>query len=330
MPPLLKAGPTYTISKKNWAFDKLNAHCIYKVADIDMPWQNLTLTIAADQAEEIQARLMTAGALSISLQDAGDSPVLEPRPGETPLWPVMKLTALFPTETDLTSVSDAIRAQYKLAQDPSVESVADQDWTRSWMDDFNPMKFGDRLWICPTWHTPPEPQATNLKLDPGLAFGTGNHPTTALCLQWLDQHLQPGAQVLDYGCGSGILAIAAIRLGAGSAWATDIDSQALTATRNNARLNDIPDQTLTIASPEALANLKADVVIANILSGPLITLADDLCNYIKPGGQLILSGILETQAETTAAAFSGQITWDTPESREGWVRLSGRRNHEHD
>lgn len=327
MPPLSKVGPIYTTSKKNWASEKTNTYFTHKVIDVDMPWQNLNLTIVADQAEEIQSRLMAAGALSMSLHDAGDSPVLEPRPGETPLWPVIRLTALFPANVDLTHLADAIKAEYKLAQAPEIESVADQDWTRSWMNDFNPIKFGDRLWICPTWHTPPEPQAINLKLDPGLAFGTGNHATTALCLQWLDQYLQPGSQVLDYGCGSGILAIAALKLGANQAWATDIDSQALIATRNNARLNDIPNRDLIITSPESLTNLKTDIVIANILSGPLITLAEDLCNYIKPGGQVILSGILETQAERTASAFSRQITWDTSSTQEGWVRLSGRRNH---
>ncbi|AOU97027.1 ribosomal protein L11 methyltransferase [Acidihalobacter yilgarnensis] len=293
-----------------------------------MPWQNLILTASAELAEALESRLMAAGALSVTLGDAGDAPVLEPGPGETPLWPEIMLTALFTAEADLMPLAVALQTEYALAQQPRTEALPDQDWIRAWMDDFKPMRFGKRVWVCPSWCEPPEPEAVNLRLDPGLAFGTGTHPTTSLCLQWLDGHLQPGGSVLDYGCGSGILAIAALKLGAQEAWAVDIDPQALTATRDNARRNDIDDTCLHIGQPEARGTWQADLVIANILSGPLIALADVLCDCVKPGGHLLLSGILATQADATANAYAGRIDWEPPAVHDGWVRLSGRRDHD--
>lgn len=289
-----------------------------------MPWQNLTLTIPVILAETLESRLEVAGAISISLADAGDDPVLEPGPGEMPLWPEITLTALFKNDEDLGPLASSLRAEFGLAQDPSITALPDQEWTRAWMSDFKPMRFGDRTWVCPSWCTPPDPNAINLRLDPGLAFGTGTHPTTALCLAWLDQYLKPGVRVLDYGCGSGILAIAALLLGAQEAWAIDIDPQALLATRENARRNEIADEHLHIGQPNELATGPFDVVIANILSGPLIELADTLCDQIKPGGHLLLSGILEDQADKTARAYASRVAWDPPTFQEGWARLSGR------
>ncbi|AOV16158.1 ribosomal protein L11 methyltransferase [Acidihalobacter aeolianus] len=289
-----------------------------------MPWQNLTLTTPADRAGEIEQRLEQAGALSVTLGDAGDNPVLEPGPGETPLWPEITLTALFPAVTPLEALGMALCAEFALQQPARIAKVEDQDWTRTWMGDFQPMRFGERLWVCPSWCDPPDPLAVNLCLDPGLAFGTGTHPTTALCLQWLDRHAQAGTRVLDYGCGSGVLAIAALKLGAREAWGVDIDPQALTATRDNAARNDIDDNVLHTSLPEVLGDWQADLVVANILSGPLIALADTLIAHIKPGGQLLLSGILDTQAEATGAAYAERIDWSIPETLEGWVRLSGR------
>ncbi|OBS09645.1 50S ribosomal protein L11 methyltransferase [Acidihalobacter prosperus] len=290
-----------------------------------MPWQNLIITVPEHLAETIEARLESAGALSMTLGDAGDTPVLEPGPGETPLWPELSLTALFADDIDLAPLAAALQAEYGLAASPHVAAVPDQDWTRAWMDDFKPMQFGARVWVCPSWCEPPDPHAVNLRLDPGLAFGTGTHPTTALCLKWLDVHTHDGDRVLDFGCGSGVLAIAALMLGAGEAWAVDIDPQALTATRDNARRNDIADERLHIGQPDAPGTWRADLVVANILSGPLIALADTLCAHVRPGGRLLLSGILETQAEATAAAYADRIDWDAPVTQEGWVRLSGRR-----
>lgn len=289
-----------------------------------MPWQNLTLTAPSDTAGEIERRLEEAGALSVTLGDAGDVPVLEPGPGETPLWPEITLTALFPVDTPLEALGAGLCTEFDLQQPAHITMVEDQDWARAWMDDFKPMRFGERLWVCPSWCEPPDPQAVNLRLDPGLAFGTGTHPTTALCLQWLDRHAQTGTRVLDYGCGSGVLAIATLKLGAREAWGVDIDPQALTATRDNAARNDVDDHALRTTLPEDLGDWQADLVVANILSGPLISLADTLIAHLKPGGHLLLSGILETQAAATADAYAERIAWDATESLDGWVRLSGR------
>ena len=290
-----------------------------------MSWQNLTLTITQNLVAGVESLLTAAGALSVSLADAGDEPVLEPGPGETPLWPEITLTALFQDNVDLTSLVALLQEEFGLSGNPRISALPDQDWTRVWMNDFKPIRFGERLWVCPSWSEPPVPTAINLRLDPGLAFGTGTHPTTALCLEWLDQNLRPAGSVLDYGCGSGILAIASLMLGAREAWATDIDPQALIATRENAKRNEIADGCLHITQPEELSGCQTDVVIANILSGPLIGLAETLCGHLKPGGQLLLSGILEEQAQETANAYASQIEWDPPVAQEGWVRLSGRR-----
>lgn len=289
-----------------------------------MPWQNLSLTIPANLTETVESRLEAAGALSISLADAGDVPVLEPGPGETPLWPEITLTALFTNNVDLPPVASRLQAEFGLTQAPHISILPDQEWTRAWMDDFKPMRFGERTWVCPTWCLPPDANAINLRLDPGLAFGTGTHPTTALCLSWLDQNLKPDEYILDYGCGSGILAIATLLLGACEAWAIDIDAQALAATRENARRNDIADECLHICRPDELSAGPFDIVIANILSGPLIALANTLCDQLKPGGHLLLSGILEEQAAITAKAYASRVEWDPPVFQEGWARLSGR------
>ena len=291
-----------------------------------MPWQNLILTTAREQVEAIEARLLTAGALSVTVGDAGDVPVLEPAPGETPLWPENTLTALFPQDAELAPLGAALATEFELAATPRIEAVEDQDWERAWMDDFRPMRFGQRLWICPSWQEPPEADAVNLILDPGLAFGTGTHPTTALCLEWLDANPPTGALVLDYGCGSGILSLAALKLGARHAWGVDIDPQALTATRTNAERNGIATGNLYAVDPQELPPLEAGLVIANILSGPLVELAPLLCAHLKPGGHLVLSGILAEQADTVREAYAACIErWEADAIRDGWVRLTGQR-----
>ncbi len=206
-----------------------------------------------------------------------------------------------------------------------VEEIADQDWERSWMDNFQPMRFGRRLWIVPSWHAAPEPDAVNLLLDPGLAFGTGTHPTTALCLEWLDGQELAGRQVLDFGCGSGILAIAALLLGAERAVGTDIDPQALEASRDNASRNGIEPARFPVYLPADLPQRQADVLVANILAGPLVSLAPQLTGLVRPGGLLALSGILAEQAEEVRAAYSAHFDLDPTAEREGWIRISGRR-----
>ncbi|MEW6692942.1 MAG: 50S ribosomal protein L11 methyltransferase, partial [Pseudomonadota bacterium] len=204
--------------------------------------------------------------------------------------------------------------------------VEDQDWERAWMDQFQPLRFGEKLWIVPSWIEAPDAEAVNILLDPGLAFGTGTHPTTALCLEWLDGADMAGKTVLDYGCGSGILAIAALKLGATDAWGIDIDPQALTATRDNAARNGIEASRLHTGLPGALPkDALFDVLLANILMGPLIELAPTLTGHVRPGGRLVLSGLLGEQAEEVMAAYAADFDFDPPALKEGWARLTALR-----
>ena len=289
-----------------------------------MAWKNLILCVPRDRVEAAEQMLMAAGALSVSLGDAGDSPVLEPGPGETPLWPENTLSALFEASTPLDALIPALERSLSLRTPARVETLPDQDWERAWMSAFRPMRFGDKLWICPSWEPVPDPRAVNLLLDPGLAFGTGTHPTTALCLEWLDAHPPQGAEVIDYGCGSGILGLAALKLGARHAWAVDIDPQALTATRDNAARNAIPAGALDAIFTQDLPPLAADLIMANILAGPLLELAPRLCRLLKPGGRLVLSGILAEQVEAVRAAYASCIAkWEPLAVRDGWARLGG-------
>jgi ribosomal protein L11 methyltransferase len=206
-----------------------------------------------------------------------------------------------------------------------LEKIEDQDWERSWMDNFHPMRFGERLWIVPSWHAAPEPDAVNLLLDPGLAFGTGTHPTTSLCLQWLDAQQLQGKTLIDFGCGSGILAIAGLLLGAEHAVGTDIDIQALEASRDNAQRNQVADDRFDLYLPEQMPDTPADVLVANILAGPLVSLAPRLASLVKPGGLLALSGILAEQTDEILQAYRDDFELDPVANQEGWIRVSGRR-----
>ena len=206
-----------------------------------------------------------------------------------------------------------------------LEQIEDQDWERSWMDNFHPMRFGQRLWIVPSWHAAPEPDAVNLLLDPGLAFGTGTHPTTSLCLQWLDAQQLQGKTLIDFGCGSGILAIAGLLLGAEHAVGTDIDIQALEASRDNAQRNQIVDELFDLYLPENMPAEPADVLVANILAGPLVSLAPQLASLVKPGGLLALSGILAEQTDEILQAYQGDFELDPVAEQDGWIRVSGKR-----
>ncbi|WP_018233574.1 50S ribosomal protein L11 methyltransferase [Thioalkalivibrio thiocyanodenitrificans] len=286
----------------------------------------LKLTVAGDQVASVEDLFLELGALSTSLEDAGDHPLLEPLPGETPVWPEAAVSGLFGEDVEAACVMLSLCT--RLAVSPEAitrEDVEDRDWVRAWMDDFRPMRFGTGLWICPTGFEPPDPDAVNLLLDPGLAFGTGTHPTTALCLEWLDAHPPVDATVIDYGCGSGVLAIAALKLGARHAVGVDLDPQALTATRDNARRNRIPDAQLPVYLPGSLDAAPADLVMANILSGPLVDLAPALTGLVRPGGQLVLSGLLAQQAGDVAAAYARGFTMKEPVFREGWALLEGER-----
>lgn len=305
-----------------------------------MPWLQLKARVAPEQAETLEELLLAEGATAITLQDAHDDPVFEPDRGTTPLWFETVLTGLYDGLEDIEPMLERVRQAWavEMADEPcpeiEFELLADRDWEREWMDGFAPLKMGERLWIVPSWHDAPDPDAVNLLLDPGLAFGTGTHPTTALCLSWLDTLSSDGqlndCDVLDFGCGSGILAIAALKLGAARAVGTDIDPQALNASRDNARRNAIADDDFMLVLPEALPNdvdNRFAVVVANILAGPLVELAPIIAGHVAPGGRLALSGILANQAEDVLDAYRDQgLTMDEPAERDGWVRLSGMRH----
>ncbi|WP_447896071.1 50S ribosomal protein L11 methyltransferase [Vreelandella sp. GE22] len=301
-----------------------------------MPWLQLRAHVAPEQAELLEELLLEEGATAIGLQDAEDDPVFEPDRGTTPLWQDTILTGLYDDLEGIDAMLSRIEAAWAEQMPgepcPSIEYelLADRDWEREWMDDFAPLQMGERLWIVPSWHTPPHFDAVNLILDPGLAFGTGTHATTALCLEWLDglavEGSLEGKTVLDVGCGSGILAIAALKLGADRADATDIDPQALQASRENAERNQVAEERLSLYYPEQLEGGDYPIVTANILAGPLIELAGTIAGHVAAGGHIALSGILANQADEVIKAYETQgLVIDEPAVREGWVRLTGKR-----
>lgn len=296
-----------------------------------MPWIQLQIPADPDNADQLEDLLMEMGAEAVSMEDAADQPLYEPDPGTTPLWSQTTVTGLFQSDRDIEQLCASVRDAWHQATQQdlpeiNVTLVEDKDWERAWMDDFQPLKFGERLWIVPSWHEAPGSGAANLMLDPGLAFGTGTHPTTALCLEWLDGQEVQGRQVIDYGCGSGILGLAALLLGADHVTGVDTDPQALEASRENARRNGVEENRLDLYLPEQAPAGKADMVLANILAQPLIGLAPHLATLTRPGGDLVLSGILSNQAREVMAAYEPWFVMDEPEQREEWIRLTGRRN----
>ncbi len=291
-----------------------------------MSWLQLRLAITPEQAPALEDQLLDLGAVSVTFMDAEDQPIFEPDLGTTPLWSNTHLLALFEADTDPDALLQHLRLLWQ-AELPAheLEQIEDQDWERSWMDNFHPMRFGERLWIVPSWHAAPEPDAVNLLLDPGLAFGTGTHPTTSLCLQWLDAQQLQGKTLIDFGCGSGILAIAGLLLGAEHAVGTDIDIQALEASRDNAQRNQVADDRFDLYLPEQMPDTPADVLVANILAGPLVSLAPRLASLVKPGGLLALSGILAEQTDEILQAYRDDFELDPVANQEGWILVSGRR-----
>ena len=290
-------------------------------------WRQLSATVAAALAEPVADWSLARGALSVSFDDAGDQPLFEPLPGETPLWQQTRVTALFEADIDTAGLEAGARRAFdgQIAAWDSA-TLEDQVWERAWLEHFRPMRFGRRLWICPSGFAPPEPGAVNVMLDPGLAFGTGTHPTTALCLEWLDGLDLAGRRVLDYGCGSGILAVAALKLGAAQAQGVDIDPQALIASEDNARKNGVASR-LMLGQPDGRPLASADVVVANILAGPLVALADAILAPLRSGGRLALSGLLAEQAAEVEAAYADRVAFAPARRREEWALLSGvRRN----
>ena len=291
-----------------------------------MSWLQIKLTAADDDAAYVSNILSKAGAVAVTLQDAADQPQYEPAPGEAPLWKATQIIGLFAADADMVDVLDQLRAACNPAVVDSshIEPLEDQDWERLWMDQFKPTRFGNRLWICPSWCEPPDPEAVNVLLDPGLAFGTGTHPTTALCLEWLDQADMCDTLVIDYGCGSGILSLAAAKLGAAHVYAVDHDPQALQATHDNACRNQI-DERITTLLPDQLPAVSRDILIANILAGPLKTLAREFSSLVKPHGRLILSGILAEQAADVSDAYRPWFENPRITERDGWVRIDSIR-----
>lgn len=293
-----------------------------------MPWIQLKLNATSENAEQIGELLMDSGALSATFTDSKDTPVFEPLPGETRLWGDTDITGLFEADEEMISVLAMLNASPLLPENFShkIELLEDKDWEREWMDKFHPMKFGERLWICPSWKPVPDETAVNVMLDPGLAFGTGTHPTTALCLAWLDGQDLTDKVIIDFGCGSGILAIAALKLGAKRVIGIDIDPQAILASRDNAQRNNVSDQ-LELYLPEDLPQgVLADVLVANILAGPLRELSTHIEALVKPNGALALSGILEQQAEELIGVYSQWFTMKPAKIKEEWARLSGVKN----
>jgi len=300
-----------------------------------MSWRQLILEADIEQQEIFEDALLESGAQAVSLEDAGDEPLWEPGPGELPRWQRARLTGLYHDDDDPLQIFSRLRLA--LADTPMPEcrftSLEDKDWQRAWLDHYHPMHFGGRLWICPSHCQPPDPTAVNVILDPGLAFGTGTHQTTAMCLAYLAQTPVQGNQVIDYGCGSGILAVAAARLGAKEVWAVDIDPQALTATLNNAQRNGVADR-IHIGKPEDLPDsIKCDLLLANILARPLIALAPRLTALLKVGGALALAGLIDEQESSVHNAYYPHIDLKQRDENERWVLLAGLKvshnNHDH-
>ena len=291
-----------------------------------MAWIQLRLNSTNEKAESISDFLEELGSVSVTFMDSQDTPIFEPLPGETRLWGNTDVIALFDAETDMQPILTALQGSRLLDDDFAykIEQIEDKDWEREWIDNFHPMQFGQRLCICPRWREIPDPNAVNVMLDPGLAFGTGTHPTTALCLEWLDSLDLAGKTVIDFGCGSGILAIAALKLGAKSAIGIDIDPQAILASRNNAEANGVADRLQLFLSDEKPTDLKADVVVANILAGPLKELYPIISQLVKPQGDLGLSGILETQAQSVCDAYAQTFDLAPVAVREEWCRITGK------
>ena len=292
-----------------------------------MSWMQLRFDAKPSSAPALEAALEGCGSIAVTMEDNADQPLYEPPPGETPIWQHTRVTGLFAADTDVDALLAQLRALLGDDLPPHrSEILEDRDWIREWMDSYHPLQCGERLWICPSWREPVDPQAVNLLLDPGLAFGTGTHPTTWLCLQWLDGQSLDGLTVIDYGCGSGILGIAALLLGARKVIAVDNDPQALRATRDNAQRNGIEDSRIDCLLPEHIpADLSGDVLVANILAGPLLSLAPQLASYLPAGAPLCLSGILHSQVDELSNCYRQWFDHIEVEQREDWVRINATR-----
>ncbi|MBP8099038.1 MAG: 50S ribosomal protein L11 methyltransferase [Acinetobacter sp.] len=297
-----------------------------------MKWLQIHITVDQAQVDYTETLLSSLGAVSVTLDDAENQELLEPLPGETPLWNKVIVTGIYAQEDDeeidVTALETFIKTQMPEAPLRS-EFMEDQEWERTWMDAYEPIQIAEKYWIVPQWMEAPEPDAVNIKLDPGLAFGTGNHASTFLCLQWLGKTDVKDKIVIDYGCGSGILGVAALLLGAKKVYATDIDPQAVHATQQNAELNGVLDN-LYVGLPEefneTFKNQKADVFVANILASPLMALAPEFSTLIKSEGEFALAGVIKEQVDDVSAVYSEFFDiLDVEEREEYWCRISGKR-----
>lgn len=289
-----------------------------------MAWTELHITTTAEHIDALSEQLFSWDASAVTLHDGGNQPIFEPSPTTPRVWDKTVLIGLF-EETIDTNLIAAQLFKHAAVEDIAIKKVADEDWVRRCLDSFTPLTFGKRLWVCPSWQQPPSPDSVNVILDPGLAFGTGTHETTSLCLEWLDEHITSQKNVIDYGCGSGILGIAALKLGAKNVIAIDNDPQALVSAAQNAERNDLQPDVFKTFLPESAPKLQADLVIANILATPLITLSETLAGLTRPGGNIVLSGILNTQVEDICSTYSRWFVMHPPVFKGDWVRLTGIR-----
>ncbi len=288
-----------------------------------MEWLQLTLSCEQAQADAWSDALTDCGAVAITLEKGDAAAVYEVDPSHKPLWDHIQLVALFTCDTDPGSIKQQLETQINFAN-AKWQIIAEDDWVNKWHEYAKPMQFVNNLWICPSWCAIPDPNAINIILDPEMAFGTGSHPTTALCLDWVARNVQPGMQVIDYGCGSGILAIAAAKFGAKPIYAVDIDPVALDVTRVNAEKNAVDASVLHVSMPEQLPSTKVDVVLANILAKPLQDLAPTLAALLKPGGHIVLSGILAEQAASVQQHYAPWFGDFSVTQQDEWVRVCGR------
>jgi len=295
-----------------------------------MPWRALVIEIDAAAADALSDALLAHGAASATIEDAlagtpDEQPVFdEPNADSAGTWARARVRALVAADADAEEVLAAAASDAGLGAAPpfEVEEVGDTDWVRASQEQFEPIRISARLWIVPSWHATPDPGALNIRLDPGLAFGTGSHPTTRLCLRWLEEHVRPGSSVLDYGCGSGILAIAALKLGARAAVGVDVDPAAVAAARGNAARNAVP---VHFVGSDLGVALPADLVVANILANPLKVLAPVLATHCRPGGRIALAGILAPQTDAVAAVYAQWFAMARWAADDGWVCLEGVR-----
>jgi len=292
-----------------------------------MAWIQIRINANAATADAVSDLLMEAGSASVTFIDAKDTPIYEPKIGTVEFWADTTVIGLFEANHDMNEVIALLKRHDEINESLvyKIEQLEDKDWEREWMDNFHPIQFGEKLWICPSWRDIPDPDAVNVLLDPGLAFGTGTHATTALCLKWLESQDLTGKTVVDFGCGSGILGIAAIKLGAERMIGIDIDPQALEASLDNANRNGVADK-LEVYLPENQPEFTADIVVANILAQPLRELHSVILGLLKPSGKIAMSGILEEQAQSVADIYAPFIELDEIAIEGDWTRVSGTKN----